>query len=180
MRYGNILSDLETKKFTIVEYSGDTFNHKDYDDLIKNYVLIENGTILDLSDYGAVIDYYNNFASKFSDIEAPLLEYKSFITFFETPRARYVGYFNVVNNKLAGRLEIVDIKYDRDKDAFVAQAFKKVTGSVIYVYGDEAFGMDKTIITYAREHNVKVVRRKTTTNKEFNKDISTHQLSSTN
>ena len=180
VRYGNILSDLVTKKFTIVEYSGDTFNRKDYDDLIKNYLLIENGTILDLSDYGAVIDYYNNFASKFSDIEDPLLEYKSFITFFETPRARYVGYFNVVNNKLAGRLEVVDIKYDRDKDAFVAQAFKKVTGSVIYVYGDEAFGMDKVIITYAREHNVKVVRRKTTTNKEFNKDISTHQLSSTN
>ncbi|MFI5196278.1 MAG: hypothetical protein ACHQD8_04245 [Chitinophagales bacterium] len=175
VRYGNIMSDIQTKKFTIVEYSGDTYNHKDYDDLLKNYFLIENGIILDMNDYGTIIDYYNNFLSKFSSIEDPLLEYKSFITFFETPKARYAGYFNVVNSKLAGKLEVVDIKYDRDKEVFVAQAFKKVTGSVVYVYGDKTFALDKEINTYAREHHIKVIRRKTTTDKEFNKDINAHQ-----
>ena len=172
VRYGNIMSDLETKKFTIVEYS-DTYNHKDFDDMLKNYLLVEQGTILDMNDYGAVIDYYNNFESKFSSIEDPLLEYKSFITFFETPKARYAGCFNVVNSKLAGKLEIVDIKYDRDKEVFVAQTFQKLTGSVVYIYGDKTFGMDNVINTYAREHNIKVIRRKTTTDKEFNKDIKT-------
>jgi len=176
VRYSNILTDIETKKFTIVEYSGDTFNHKDYDDLLNNYLLIENGSVLALADYGAIIDYYNNFSSKFSDIEDPLLEYKSFITFFSTPRAKYVGYFNVVNNKLAGRLEVVDMKYDRDKDVFVNYVFSRITGSVVYVYGDEDFGLDRTIIDYSRGHNLKVVRRTTTTNKEFNKDISIHQM----
>jgi hypothetical protein len=178
VHYPNIMTDLETKKFTIVEYSGDTFNHKDYDDLLKNYLMIEHGSILDAADYGTIIDYYNNFASKFSDIDDPLLEYKSFITFFQTPRGRYVGHFNVVNGKLAGKLEIVDMKYDRDKDVFVNHVCKQLTGTVVYVYGDEIFGLKNTFITYAREHNFKLIRRSTTTTKDFNKDISIHELSS--
>jgi hypothetical protein len=170
-----IFNDLSTKQFTLVEYSDEGYNHKDYDDLLKNYIMAENGIVEDMSDYGAIVDYYNNFASKFSDITDPLLEYKSFITFFTTGKGKYVGYFNVVNNKLAGRLEKVGITYNRDKDTFVTHVFRKLTGSVVYVYGDEIFDLDLTINTYAREHNVKVIRRKTTTGKDFNKDIHIHQ-----
>ncbi len=175
VRNSIVFHDIQAKQFSLIEHSDNRFNPKDYDDLVKNYIMVENGLIPAFADYTAVIDYYDNFASKFSDITDPLLEYKSFITFFNTPNAKYVGYFNVVNNKLAGRLELVNITYDRDKEMFVTSAFKKLTGTVVYIYGDDLHDLTHTINTYSREHDIKVVYRKTTTTREFNKDISVHQ-----
>jgi len=167
--YNYLLKEMETKQFTIVEYNSETYNQRDYDQLFKNYILIENGAIKDINDYKMMIEFYNNFLSKFTYVEDPLLENKSFITFFTGSKTKYVGYFNIVNNKLAGHIEPVKIEYERDRDTLVNNTFKKLTGSVVYVYGDDIFGLEKTILKYGHTHDIKLIRRNTDTTEKFNK-----------
>jgi hypothetical protein len=46
-----------------------------------------------------------------------------------------------------------------------------LTGSYIYVYGDDAFGMERIIKTRADKSNIKVEYWKTSTSRKFNQDI---------
>lgn len=168
VRYTEVMRDLQDKKFTLVEYTGDTYNQYDYDQLLKNYILMQNGTIKDLNDYKLVIDYFNNFLNKFSTLKDPFLDNKSFLCFLGFNNHKYVAYFNVVNSKLAGHLEVLDLQYETDKEPLVKYYFKKMTGKAVFVYGDNLFGMEKTIVKYARPKNIKVIRSLPTDTKTFN------------
>ncbi len=168
IKYTYIIKELETKHFTIVEYSGDGYNERDYEQLLKNYLLVENGTLKNGVDYKTMIEFYDNFLTKFTYVEDPLLENKSFITFFSGNKTKYVGYFNIVNHKLAGHVEAVDLQFEKDKDALVNNTFKKLTGNVVYVYGDDIYGLEKTMLKYGHTHNLKLNRRNTTTTEKFN------------
>lgn len=168
VRYSNIMNELSKKKFTIVEYYDSLYNDRDYDNLLKNHILVSGWAFKDANEYKAIIDFYNNFASKFTYTEDPILENKSFITFFSTGKNKYMGYFNVVNGKLSGKLEVLDIQYEHDKDVLVENTFKKLKGNIVYVFGDETHGMDKNIIAYGRKNNIKLKRWPSAAPKKFN------------
>ena len=171
VRYETITNDLEPKNFTIVEYYNNLYNERDYDVLLKNYMLIQNGTVKDPSDYKSIIDFHNDFLKKFSYVSDPVLMKRSFITLLTgTSGAKYIGYFNVVDGKLAGKLEAIDFQYERDKDTLVKKVFTKLTGGMVYVYGDENFDLEKPIVMYARAHDIRLKRRHTNTTKKFNED----------
>ncbi len=171
VRYEGMMHDLESKAFTIVEYSNNLYNQRDYDVLLKNYFLVENGAIKNNDDYKSIISYYNDFLKKFSYVDDPILSKRSFITLLTaTSGNKYIGYFNIVNGKLAGKLEPIDFQYQKDKDTLVNKVFTKLTGSTVYVYGDENFDLEKPMVMYAREHDLKLKRRHTDTPKKFNDD----------
>jgi len=166
-RYEKVMSSLIPRKFTLVEYL-DTFNMRDYDYLLKNHILSKCGTIKQ-DDFKGLISYYNNFLSKFSYIDDPVLTKMSFVTFFEgASGTKYMGYFNMVNSSLSGKVEALDVQYDKDRDSVVKRTFKKLTGQTVYVFGDDSFGLDKSLIKYARNNELKLRRRKTNASAKFN------------
>jgi hypothetical protein len=168
VRYTDISKELEIKKFTIVEYTNDRYNPRDYDVLANNYLLIENGLVRHDEDYKTIINFYNNFLSKFTYLDDPLLETKSFVTFFHGRDRQYVGYFKIANSKLAGHLETIEIRYERDKEIIVNSLFSKLNTRTVYVYGDDTFSLEKAMLKYAREHDLKLITRATNTTEKFN------------
>jgi hypothetical protein len=168
VKYSEMLHQFESKKITLVEYYNEPYNQNDYDFLFKNYILMPAGSVKDANGYKNVVDFYNGFLNKFSSVNDPLVENKSFITCFSINNVKYLGYFNIVNSKLAGKLEIADIQYDRDRDTVINRTFKMLTGKTVFVYGDDIFGMEKKIISYGRKNNIKLVRRKTSDSRFFN------------
>jgi hypothetical protein len=165
-RYTKVMGGLTPKKFTLVEYL-DTFNMRDYDNMLKSHIVTKCGTIA-LDDYKTVVDFYNSFLGKFSYVDDPVITKMSFVTFFAGAKNQYIGYFNVVNSKLSGTIEALDIQYERDRDSVVKNTFKKLSGKTIYIYGDDSFGLDKTLIKYAKKNDLKLRRRKTTVTTKFN------------
>ena len=167
LRYDKMMGNMEPKKITMVEYL-DTFNMRDYDYLLKNHIVAKLGAIHH-DDYKDVVSFYNGFLGKFSYTDDPVLTKMSFITFFKgTSNRQYIAYFNVVNSKLSGSLAALDIQYERDRDTVVKHTFKKLTGKTVYIYGDDSFGLDKTIIVYAKKNDLKLRRRKTDVTTRFN------------
>jgi hypothetical protein len=167
-RYERVLNGLEPKKLTMVEYL-DTFNMRDYDNLMRgSHLMVKSGTIKK-EDYQGLVSYFNTFLSKFSYIDDPILTKMSFVTFYTgASNTRYIAYFNSANEKLSGRLQVLDLQYERDKDTVVKHTFHDVTASTVYIYGDDTYGMDKNIIKYAKEHGYKLRRRKTDVTTKFN------------
>ena len=172
VKYTQVTNELETKKFALVEYYDSVYNDRDYDILLKNYLLVKSGTINDVTALKPIIEFYDNFISKFTYLSDPVLEPKSFVTFLTANGVKYIGYFNVINNKLAGKLDVFNVEYEKDRAPLVAELFRKLKGKVVYLYGDDTFGMDLTIEKYARENGLKLKHRKTTTAKKFNDDKS--------
>ena len=171
VRYETITDDLGSKTFTIVESYNNLYNERDYDILLKNYMLMSNGTVVNTADYKSIIDFYNDFLKKFTYVDDPVLMKRSFITLFTGSSDRkYIGYFNIIDGKLAGKLEAVDFVYNKDKDTLVKKVFTHLAGSTVYVYGDENFDLEKPIVMYAREHAIKLRRRHTNTTRKFNED----------
>ena len=168
VRYTDIINELQPKSMTLVEYYDSIGNQKDFDVLLKNTLFVRGGTIKDLGDFKTLVDFYNGFLEKFSNVNDPVLDSKSFITFFKGNDANYLGYFNVVNGKLSGRLELIDAPFERDKIKMVSDVFKKLTGSFVYIYGDAPFGMDKMVMKRAEAGNMKVAAKKTTSTRKFN------------
>lgn len=167
LRYEKVMSELSAKKLTLVEYL-DTFNMRDYNNMLKSHIVTRCGAI-NKEDYKTVIDFYNTFLGKFSYIDDPVLTKMSFVTFCAGGGNRqYIGYINVVNSKLSGKLEALDIQYEKDRDSVVKRTFKKLTGKTIYIYGDDSFGLDKTLIKYAKSNDLKLRRRKTSATTKFN------------
>lgn len=170
VRYTDITKELASKKFTLVEYNNNNYNRRDYDQLVKNYITVENKVIKEAEEYKTIIEFYNTFLSKFTYVEDPLLEDKSFVTFFSTGKNKFVGYFNIENSKLSGHLEALDIQFERDRDTVVNHIFKKLEHKIVFVYGDDIFGLEKTLLNYGFVHKIKMIRRKTTTDKKFNSE----------
>ncbi len=170
VKYRDLIHETEGKKMTLVEYNGDTYNQEDYDALFKNYLLLPADAIKEVGDYKTLVDFYNGFLGKFSSVSDPLIENKSFITFLTINKVKYIAYFNVVHGKLAGKLMPAEIEYETDKEPRTKQIFKKLTGNVVFIYGDDVFGMEKTIIKYAKANNIKLNRKKTTDQTTFNED----------
>jgi hypothetical protein len=170
VRYPKIMSELESKKFTLVEYVDTMYNARDYDLLLKNHIMLAAGSVTDPSDYKAIIDFYNGFLGKFTYVTDPVLENKIFITFFKGNTHKYVGIFHAVNGKLSGKLELADLEYEKDRDVLINRALRGKSGMTVFIYGDETFGMDKNIIKYARANNIKLKRRVTNTPKKFNEE----------
>ena len=170
VKYTEITHELEAKKMALVEYCDSVYNDRDYDVFLKNYVLLENGAVKDVNEYKGIIDFYNGFLSRFSYTSDPILATKSFVTFFTAGNTRFVGYFNVVNNKLAGKMEVYPVEYEKDRSPLVTGIFKKLTGHVIYVYGDDSFGMNKTIDKYGRDNHIKIKYWSTSGSNKFNDD----------
>lgn len=167
-RYDNVFRDLDGKKMTLVEYL-DTFNMRDFDYLLqKNHIVVKCGTIKP-ADYKAVVDYFNSFLGKFSYTDDPVITRMSFVTFFAgTGKDKYIGYFNVVNDKLSGFLEPLVIDYENEKDSIASRAFARLATRTVYIYGDDSFGMDKSMIRYAKANEYKLRRRTTKANTRFN------------
>ena len=169
LRYEKLMHSLDPMKFTLVEYA-DTFNDRDYDYMLKNYIATKCGSI-DLEDYRSMVDFYTGFLGKFSSVDDAVLGNSSFVTFFTgASNKHYMTYFNIVNSKLSGTLEALDIQYERDRDTVINKTFKKLTGKTVYIYGDDTFGLDKKIIVYGRSHDIKLRRRKTNITTRFNNE----------
>ncbi len=171
VKYSEILNELQAKRFTLVEYADTMFSRNDFDILLKNCLFVKNGTIKDVNEYKTLVDFYNGFLDKFTSVNDAVIDDKSFITFYKAGNNKYAAYFNVVNGKLSGKLELVDAPFDRDRVKFVDDVFKKLTGSTIYLYGDDAFEMEHIIKKRADKANLKLEVRKTTTTRKFNQDI---------
>ena len=171
VRYSDVISDLRPKKFTIVEYYDSVFSPKDYDVLMGNTIYMKGNTSRDNGDYGAMISFYNGFLGKFSAVNDAVLEDKSFITFFGNGNNKYIGYFNIVNGKLSGYVDLIEAPFERDRIKMINDVFKKLTGSYVYIYGDDTFGMDKIIRQRAEKANMKTDRRMTTMSSRFNQDM---------
>ena len=169
-KYTKVAKELESKKFTLVEYFNDTYSDRDYDVLFHNYIVLKSGTIKDASGLKAVIDFYDNFLSKFVYVNDPVLGNRSFVTFFSANDTKYIAWFNIVNGKLAGHLDVFNVQYERERPVLVNDVFKKLKGNVVYIYGEETFGLDKDIVNYSREHSIKIKYKKTTSSKKFNED----------
>jgi hypothetical protein len=171
VKYADVINELNTKKFTIVEYADTMYSRNDFDLLLKNCIFLKNGTIKEVSQYKTMVDFYNGFLDKFTAVNDAVVDDKSFITFFKAGNNKYAGYFNIVNGKLSGKVELIDAPFERDRIAFVDGLFKNLTGSTIYVYGDDAFEMDRIIRKRAEKANLKLEMRKTTATRKFNQDI---------
>ena len=171
VRYTEVINDLQQKAFTLIEYYDSTGNSKDFDILLKNIIMVRSGTIKDIGDYKTLVDFYNGFLGKFSEVNDPVLDDKSFISFFKGNGSDYVGYFNIVNGKLSGRLELIDAPFERDKIKMVSDIFKRLTGNFIYIYGDAPFGMDKMIVRRAEAGNMKVAIKNYSMTSKFNNDL---------
>jgi hypothetical protein len=168
-RYEKLMGSMAPVKFTLVEYT-DTFNARDYDNMLKNYILTKCGDV-DVNDYKPMVDFYNGFLGKFTNTDDAALGNSSFVTFFTgAGNAHYMGYFNMVNGKLAGKLEALDVQYDRDRDTVISHTFKKMSGKTVYIYGDDTYGMDKKLILFGRAHDIKLRRRKTNVTTRFNNE----------
>ena len=170
IKCNDVFRELESKKFTILEYSNEIPNTRDFDILLKDYIMVKNGSLKDAGDYKALYDFYNGFLNKFTSTSDPLLENRSFITFVEINKEQYVGYFNIVNGKLAGKLEVIEAEFERDRIKLVNDLFKKLTGGYVYVYGDNQFEMEKIITKRAQQSNIKTDNWKTNTTRKFNDD----------
>lgn len=168
VRYAEVFHALEQKKMTLVEYANNEYNKEDYDMLFGNYLLAEQDAVKDLTDYKGIISFYNDFMSKFSSLSDPYLENKSFITFVTVNNTKYAGVFNITNSKLAGKLVVIDAVYEKDIEPTIKMLFKHVTGKAVIVYGDNLMGMEKAIIKYGRDKNMRLIRRATTDNRKFN------------
>lgn len=72
VRYEAVTNELKLKPFTIVDCYSNTCNEYDYDELIKNYLLVKNGTVKSVEDYKTLIPFYNNFLKHFTYVEDPL------------------------------------------------------------------------------------------------------------
>lgn len=167
LRHDKLMNSVSLKKITLVEYL-DTFNMRDMDNMLKSHIVTKLGTVKP-EDYKSVVDFYNGFLGKFSYIDDPVLTKMSFVTFLTgASGAHYMGYFNVVNSKLSGTLVGVNMEYERDRDTLVKKTFKKLTAKTVYVYGDDSFGLDKTLIKYAKNNDMKLRRRKTNVSARFN------------
>ncbi len=170
-RYETITEDLASKTFTIVESYNNLYNERDYDVLLKNYMLLSNGTVKNTTDYKSIIDFFNDFLKKFTYVDDPVLMKSSYITLLTgNSGTKYIGYFNIVDGKLAGNLESLGFQYERDKDTLVKKVFTHLAGKTVYVYGDENFDLEKPIVMYARLHDIKLRRRHTDTPRKFNDD----------
>jgi hypothetical protein len=170
VKYTDITKELTEKKFTLIEYNNTNYNRRDYDQFVKNYITVEKGVIKEAEEYKTIIDFFNNFLTKFTYVEDPLLEDKSFLTFFSTDKNKFIGWFNIENSKLSGHIEPVDLQFERDRDTVVNHVFKKLKHKTVFVYGDEVFGMEKTLLNYGYDHHIKMIRRKTATEKKFNSE----------
>lgn len=170
VKYSEIITDLRPKKFTLVEFYDSIFNYKDIDVVLNNTIAMRGGTMKDNSDYSAMVEFYNGFLGKFSSVNDAVLDDKSFITFFKSGSNNYIGYFNVINGKLSGTVELIDAPFERDRIKLVNDVFKRLTGSYVYVYGDDSFGFDRMIKMRADKTNLKVDRRMTTMSSKFNQD----------
>jgi len=168
VKYADVANELQSKKFTIVEYFDTSLNTKDMDMMLGNVIYIKGGAVKQLEDYKAIIDFYNEFMGKFSAVSDPQIEDMSFITFVRSATQRYIGYFNVVNGKLSGRLEPLDIQFESDKAKFVDHMMKHVSGHDLYLYGNKTFGMEKTINKKAAVKNLKAYRKYPTMTGTFN------------
>ena len=171
VKYSDIFSDLLEKSFTVVEYVDTLVNPTDFELLLKNTIYIKDGTIKDVSDYKAMVQFYTVFLDHFTKVNDPVLDDKSFITFFKGANTNYVCYFNMVNGKLSGKLEVVDAPFERDKIKLVSDIFKKLTGSVVYQYGNTDFDLAKMIKNRADKSNLKVMAVKTASHHKFNEDF---------
>lgn len=170
-KHNALFHEMETKKMTLIEYYSEGYDQLDYDVFFKNYILMKADIVKNVDDYKKIIDFYNGFLGKFTNTSDPQLENKSFVTCFTINNVKYIGYFNFVNSKLAGKLDVAGIVYDKDRETVTNNIFRKLTGKVVYVYGNDVFGMDKAIIKYGRAHNIKLIRRKTTDDGSFNEII---------
>lgn len=169
VRYEELMSEMNTKDFTIVDYNDSIYNDKDYDKLLKNYIIVDNSVVKDANDYKPLIEFFNKFLSRFTYVEDPLLESTSYITCVTVNKTKYLGYFNVIQNKLAGHLQVADLQYERDLDTVVTHVFKKLKGKTVYVYGDNIFGLEKALLKYGHLHPaLTLVRRTTTGTDKFN------------
>lgn len=167
-RYEKVFHGLEDKKMTLVEYL-DTFNMRDYDHLLrKNHIVAKCGGIKQ-EDFRSIVDYFNNFLGKFSYTDDPVITKMSFITFCTgASKTQYMCYFNVVDDKLSGKLEPLDLEYERDRDSLVKHTFRNLTTRTVYIYGDDSYGLDKTMIKYAKANEYKLRRRRTDITGKFN------------
>jgi hypothetical protein len=170
VKYSEILRELETKDMTVVECGSDMPNSYDYDVLLKNYFFVKHSAIKDASDYKTIVPFYNGFLSHFAPVNDPIIDNKSFITFFKTASTEYIGYFNVVNGKLAGKVETITAPFENDRIKLINDIFKKLTGSRVYVYADETFGFTKIITNKCQVLNKRVAFWPTTTTKKFNEE----------
>jgi hypothetical protein len=170
VKYTQVTHDLETKKCAIVECYDETCNDRDFDALLTNYIAMKSGTIRDLSAYKPIMEFYDNFFSKFTSLTDPVLAPKSFIVFFTANGVKYIGFMNGVNSRLSGKLDVLSVQYEKDRAPLAASIFKQLKGNQVYIYGDDTFGMDLEIQKYARENRIKLRYRKTTTAKKFNED----------
>lgn len=169
VRYEKLMNAVAANKMTFVEYA-DTFNARDYDNMLKNYIVTKCGAV-DMDDYKTMVDFYNGFVTRFTTTEDAALTNSSFLTFFTGPsKTRYVGYFNMVNDKLAGHIDVLDLQYDRDIDTVIKHTFPRLTGKTVYIYGDDTYGMDKKMILYGKAHDLKLRRRKTNMTGKFNSE----------
>ncbi len=171
VKYSEILTDLRPKKWTLVEYYDTVFSPKDYDIILGNSIYMKGGSIKENGDYSSMIVFYNSFLSKFGDTRDAVLEDKSFITFFKGASTNYIGYFNIVNGKISGYVDAIDAPFERDRVKMINEVFKKLTGTYVYVYGDDAFGMEKIIRQRAEKSNIKTDRRMTSMSGKFNQDM---------
>lgn len=171
VRYTQIMSQLAPRHFTLVEYADTNYNEHDYNVLLKNYILTELGSVKNPDDYRQVIDFFNGFLGQFTYVDDPILEKKAFITLLAIGETKYIGYFNIVNGKLAGHLDVLNLQFEADKDAIIARVMKKLGNATrTYVYADNVFDMEKAFSRYARANKVKIRPWKTTSAIKFNAD----------
>lgn len=169
VRYEKLMNGLSGMTFTLVEYA-DTFNARDYDNMLKSYIATKCGAI-DVNDYRGLVDFFNGFAGHFTTTEDAALTNSSFIAFYTgASNTRYIAYFNMVNDKLSGRLDVLDLQYEKDMDTTINHIFPKLTGKNIFIYGDETYGMDKRMIMYGKNHDLHLKRRRTNVSGKFNNE----------
>jgi len=170
VKYTDITRELETKVMTVIEQFTEVANPRDFEVMFKNCLFVRSGVIKSETDLRPMYSFYNKFLGKFQSFSDPMLENKSFVTFWTGGDNKYIGYFNVVNGKLSGRLEIVDGSYEKDQAKLINDIFKDLTGSTVCIYGDNTFGLDRFITKKADAKNLKLVYKTPSDSRLFNEE----------
>ncbi len=171
VKYTDVTNELQNKKMTIAEYVDTLTRPHDFELLFGNTLFVKAGTVREASDYSAIVAFYTKFLEKFTNVNDPVLDDKSFVTFVKAGSTEYVGYFNMVNGRLQGFLDKPESGFERDKVKFVNEIFRNITGAVVYVYGDDQFGMGKMVKAKVDKANLKMEMVKTSSSKKFNADF---------
>ncbi|WP_163409769.1 hypothetical protein [Flavobacterium ajazii] len=159
-------SELSSQKFVFTEYVGMLKNKNDL--CFTNTLFVKSGLITDVADYEVLVKFFNGFLKKFQNSKIIEIEHRVFLVTVKGKTNKYVIAFKVVNSKLQGELELFNSTTKQTVLTSIENSFSTLLSEgAAYFYGDDLFGLGKSITEIAAKKNILLITRSTSIDKTF-------------